>query len=273
MLKSNMTDLRSRKEKFKVEITLPSRGFVNRSAFPNGKITVYPWDSATDSWLMETMQTTPASQRETVLFKLMERLCNLNGCLLKDFVVGDVNAVLLVARSLQSENKVDYLATCPTCGTEEEDSIVIPDELQVIGAKDNAYTGTDKVTLPVCQDVVETRPLRIGDVMDILTRTPENKEIVADNLALQLLPVVSVNGTLPEKTEELLEWHNALAPKDLAQLEKAIEDSTPHFDQAIMQQCPNPACRRVFPFRMVLDADFFRTGRLGPARSQMAANL
>lgn len=258
-----MSDLRPRREKFQVRIPLPSGGFASRTAFPDGKIIVYPWDSSIDRWLLDAMQRAPHSKRDLVIFDLMSQLCNLNGCPLKDFILGDVNTVLLVARSLETENKLDYVAVCPSCGQEESDTIVVPDELGVIGEKGPTYSGTDTVVLPDCQDTVEIRPLRIGDLLDIKSRTPENKAAISDDLALQLMPIVSVNSTQADRMEELVTWHAALSPRDLTRLEAAIDEYTPHLSQVIKQQCENPACRREYEFNIKLDADFFRTGRLG----------
>jgi hypothetical protein len=264
MIKSNVTDKRSRQEKYKQVIPLPSGGFTNRSAFPDGKITVYPWDSLTDAWLTEASQRATETEQGHLLFKLLEKVCNLNGCPVTDFVLGDVNAVLLTSRSIQTENQVNYTATCPSCGHEEQDDVKIPDELEIVGAKGQDYKGTDKITLPTCLDVVELRPLRIGDVVTIATRTPENKKVVSDHVANLIAPIVTINDTQADRLEELVEWYLALPPKDAAFLESETDRLSPHLNQHLPHTCDR--CGKSFDFRLIIDAAFFLTGRLGAAR-------
>ena len=271
MLKSNVTDKRSRREKFKQSMPLPSGGFANRTAFPDGKITVYPWDSLTDAWLTEASQKASANESDQLLFQLLDKVCNLNGCPIAEFSVGDVNAVLMKARSIQNESQISYVATCPTCGNEEQDTISVPDELIVIGSKGPDYKGTDRITLPDSLDVVELRPLRVGDIMSIATRTPENKARISDHLASLIAPIVSINDTQPDRIEELAEWYLALPPKDAAFLETETDRLSPHLDQQIPQKCAK--CKNVYGYRLNLDGEFFRTGRLGAARRALEANL
>jgi predicted Zn-ribbon and HTH transcriptional regulator len=271
MLKTNVTDKRPRREKFKVQIKLPSGGFANRTAFPDGMITVYPWDSLIDAWLTEATQKAEASDRPLILYRLMEKVCNLNGCKLEDFVLGDVNAVLLTARSIQNSNTVEYVAVCNNCGAEETERVKVPDELALIGGKDQSYTGSDSFTLPECKDVVEVRPLCIRDEIAITTRTPENKKLVSDFIAHTIASVVSVNSTQPDRIEELVEWFMSLSPADAAFLEEQQDKLSPHLSQELPQKCEQ--CGNVFPFRLVLNEEFFRSGRIGATRRALAANL
>lgn len=270
-IKSNITDRRPRREKFKQEITLISGGYANRSAFPAGKITVYPWDTSIDAWLTEAANSATGTDRDRVLYDLMGRVCNLNGCKLEDFVVGDVNTVLMVARSIQNKNVIQYLAKCPKCGAEATDTIEVPGELLPVGQKAPDYNGLDKVTLDDDKEVVETRPLRIRDELAIVGRTAEDKARINNTIAHILAGIVSINSTQPDRIDEALEWYLSLSPHDAAQLEKHMEDSTPHLSQEFPQKCD--ACHHVYPYRLALDQEFFRSGRVGTAGKSLAANV
>ncbi len=270
-IKSNITDKRPRREKFKKVITLPSGGFANRTAFPEGKITVYPWDSLIDAWLTETAQKATSEERDKLLFTVLEKVCDLNGCPLNNFVLGDVNAVLMTARSIQNQSKVEYITICPDCGHEENESITVPDELELVGAKGPDYPGSDTVTLPGCGDVIELTPLRVGDQITITTRLPEAKAKISDHVALLIAPIVSINSTQPDRIEELYEWYMALPPDDAVFLEDRTDALSPHLNQEIPQRCER--CNLVYGFRLVLDREFFRSGRLGAARRALEANL
>ena len=271
MIKTNLTDKRPRRDKFSRKIKLISGGMANQTAFPGGEITVLPWDSSVDHWLIETSTSATGPARDRILYDLMGKLCVLGPCPLEEFVLGDVNTVLLVARSISEMNRIKYLTTCPACGHEEVDQITVPDELKPVGQKAIDYKGYDSVTLRESQDVVDIRPLRIKDTLSIVGRSPQSKAEVSDHLAHILAPIVNVGGSPPDRIQELLEWYNALHPADAAQIETFTDSITPHLSQELAQQCAS--CRHVYPHRLVLDQEFFRTGRMGTAGRALAADL
>lgn len=271
MIKTNISDRRPRREKFKREVVLLSGGCACPTAFPDGKIVVYPWDSTTDHWLTETASKATGHDRERLMFDLMARVCNLNGCALEDFILSEVNSVLLVSRAIQNQNKVAYVATCPKCNQEEDAEVLVPDDLQPVGAKTPAYKGVDTLTLTACTDVVEVRPLRIRDHLLIVTRTAEHKDRLDDRLASLLAGIVTVGGSQPDRIDELVEWYLALPPQDAVQLEAFLDNSTPHLSQDITHKCDK--CGNLWEHRLALDQDFFRSGRSGTPRRALAANL
>jgi DNA-directed RNA polymerase subunit M/transcription elongation factor TFIIS len=270
-IKSNITDRRSRREKYKKEITLISGGFAKPEAFPDGKITVYPWDSATDAWLTEAATKASGPERDRLLYDLMARVCNLNGCPLEDFVLGDVNAVLMTARSIANQNRIQYLTLCPKCGHEEVAEIQVPEELKPVAQKPTDYVGHDTVTLDESKEVVDVRPLRIRDEIMITGRSAQERERVSNHIAHIIAPVVTINSTQADRIEELMEWYESLPPHDSKQLEVFIEDSTPHLSQELPHKCEE--CGNLWAHRLVLDQEFFRSGRMGTAGRALAANL
>jgi hypothetical protein len=269
MIKSNVTDRRPRSEKFQRKIKLISGGYACPEAFPNGEIVVLPWDSDTDRWLTEASQT--SKHRDRLLFDLMARLCILGPCKLEEFVMGDVNTILLVSRAIAEMNKVQYLTICPACAEEEIDEITVPDELKPVGQKSIDYKGTDTVTLDESKDVVEVRPLRIKDNLEIAGRTPEAKALIDDHLAHIIAPIVSIGGGQPDRLDELVQWYRALHPHDAKQLQDFQDANTPHLSQEIAQECSR--CKHLYPFHLRLDTDFFRSGRVGTAGRALAADI
>lgn len=270
-IKSNITDRRPRSEKFRREIQLISGGYACPAAFPGGKITILPWDSSIDQWLSDSSNEATGAARDRILYDLLAKLCILGPCKLEDFVLGDVNTVLLVARSIANLNKIEYLTKCPACGQEEIDSIVVPDELKPVGQKSANYNGFDTITLPESKDVVAVRPLRIRDTLDVIGRTPEAKAKISDSQAMQIAPIVSINDTTPERIDELMEWHGWLHPLDVTALEQFQEDNTPHLSQELTQQCGK--CKAIYMHKLVIDQEFFRSGRMGTVGRALAANL
>ena len=270
-IKSNITDRRSRREKFKREITLVSGGFAKPDAFPGGSITVYPWDSSIDAWLTDAANKATGTDRDRLLYDLMAKVCNLNGCPLEDFVLGDVNTVLMTARSIANQSRIQYMTKCPKCGQEELDTVQVPEELQPLAQKAAGYKGLDVITLDESKEIVEVRPLRIRDELAIAGRGAPERERISSHIAHIIAPVVTINATQADRIEELLEWYESLSPHDSQQLENFIEASTPHLNQELPQKCDS--CGNLWTHRLVLDQEFFRTGRMGTAGRALAANL
>lgn len=271
MIKSNVTDKRPRREKFKREIKLISNGCAHPTAFPGGKITIYPWDSAIDAWLNEAAAKATGTATDRLLYDLMAKVCNLNGCPLEDFIVGDVNTVLMVARSVQTNCAISYLTVCDKCGNEMVDEITVPEELKPVGQKKDDYQGFDTVVLKDSTDTVDVRPLRIRDELAILGRTPEDQLRVSNHLAHCIAPVVGVNQTQAERLEELVEWYEALSPADAKQLQDFVEANTPHLSQELVQNCDR--CGHTYPHRLILNQDFFRSGSFGAAGRALAKDI
>src|SRR5271157_5163859 len=146
---SKLKSLQPRRMQFQKRVKLLSGGYIKPDAFPNGEITVFPWDMNVDDWLAERIR---KGVRDTVLFDLCAHLCDLNGCPLDSFIVGDVNTVLLVARAIRYDSVVQYEAVCPKCQHTTTESIRVPDELGRVGEKTLEYPGFDTITLSDCGD-------------------------------------------------------------------------------------------------------------------------
>lgn len=258
MINSKMTDLRPRAVKYSRQVRLVSGGYTNRAAFPNGMITVYPWDSEVDNWLVEEANKTTPTEEATVLYRAVERLCNLNGCPLEDFPVGDVFTVLLVARSIQHECTIQYQPVCPHCRFEHLTKLKVPDDLEQLGRKADDYAGTDKITLPVCGDVVTLRPLVVGDMFKILGRDETARTAISNSLAQTLSHIVSINDSTADTAKELMTWYYALPPKDCAFLVEQEGELTPQLNMVQYHECDR--CKKKFEHELQIDRNFFRTG-------------
>ena len=251
-LKSNLPSLTPAREKFKRDVKLLSGGFSAPDAFPDGMITVYPWDSNVDDWLMERSK---GGRKDQILFDLLPKICNLNGCDIKKFVVGDINTVLLVARSIPKDNKLILNLKCPKCNHSFTETLPLPDGLEKVGEKPAGYNGVDVITLPDCKDIVEVRPLLVEDEMAIMSRS--DKKNITDRQAHLISAIKSINATTGD-VAELYAWLMAIHPKDLAFLESQIDLFTPHLGMTVNIQCP--ACGHEFVHTLQLDAEFFRSG-------------
>lgn len=254
-----MTSLVPRRQAFKKEIQLLSHGFSAPEAWPDGKLTVYPWDTEIDDYLMEQVRS--GADRENSLYSMVEKLADLKGANIDQFVVGEVNAVLLIARSIRHDSILEYQSKCPFCNATDNERITVPDELERIGEKPPGYPGYDTLTLPVCQDSVQVRPLLIKDEKIITGRDREARARIPDSVCRLLIGIVTVGGGVPDTLEELHKWYLALHPQDAEYLEAQTDALTPHLNTRIAHQCLK--CKSKFFHTLTFDQDFFRSGSAG----------
>lgn len=252
-IKTNMKSLIPRRQAFKREITLLSHGFSNPTAWPGGKITVYPWDSEIDEYLIETARKT---SRQQLVFGLLAKLCDLNGSKVDDFVADEVQTVLLVARALSMEGLVRYTSQCPFCAKKKIEQIKVPAELERVGEKPDDYPGYDDITLPECKDAVRIRPLLVKDEKIIEDRSVEQKALISDTRLRLLLPIVTINDSKPDKIDELVAYFKALHPRDAKFIEDEEKRLSPHLNTNIPHICDD--CGKEFKHLLSFDQDFFR---------------
>ena len=254
-IKTNMTSLVPRREHYKKTITLMSHGYSNPQAWPDGQLTVFPWDSDMDAYLLEASR---QDNGAAVLFDLLQRCSNLNGGAVDDFVADEVNSVLLVSRALAADNIINYQSRCPICGTKRQEKIRVPDELEKVAEKTAAYPGFDEITLPVCKDIVCITPLLVRHERLLAARPPEEKMKVNDVELRHMLHVVTINATRPDTVEELTVWYRALHPSDMRYLAEQEKELSPHLNTLLPHRCENAQCRMEFSHMLTFDQDFFR---------------
>jgi hypothetical protein len=238
---------------YKREITLISGGYTNPTAWPGGKITVYPWDNEMDNWVVENAR---RMSKEELVFGMLSRCCNLNGAKIDEFVADEMNLVLLVSRARLSNDIIEYTATCPFCGTKKEEKATIPDELEPIGTKTADYPGFDEIELPIIKDKLKVRPLTVKDERAIVTRSETDKKLTPDTTLRTLQRIVSINESRPDNLEELASYYRALCPKDAKFLETESRRLSPHLNTAIPHKCDE--CLKEFDHPLDFSAQFFR---------------
>lgn len=254
-IKTNLQSRVPRRQQYKREITLLSHGYTNPTAWPDGKITVYPWDNSIDQWLIENIR---KMSKPELVFGLLRNCCDLNGGNIDDFVADEINVVLLVSRALSTDSVVVYTSVCPHCGFKKEETLKVPDELEKVGEKTSDYKGFDAVTLPVVGDVVTLRPLLVRDEKLIINRQDDARKAVPDSELRTLMRINTINESKPDTLEELVIWFRALHAKDAKFLEDMGRDLTPHLNTLVPHVCDAPECGRKFTFPLNFDQEFFR---------------
>lgn len=252
-IKTNMKSLQPRKQAYKREVTLLSKGFSNPQAWPEGKITVYPWDSDVDAYLLEQSK----GGEGNLLYGILEKVCSLNGASVDQFVFSEINSILLLSRAIQFDGVIEYESICPFCKATDREVIQIPHELAPVGEKAVGYKGTDNITLPECNDVVTLRPLLVRDHKKIEERTKDSDWAKFSERHLQIyLGIVAVNDGQPDTIEEVAQWYAALSPADARFLEEQQVLLSPRLDNRIPHKCKK--CERKFFHTLSFDQEFFR---------------
>lgn len=266
---TRMKSMEPRRTQYARVITLVSGGYIKPDSFPGGQIRVYPWDSEVDDWLAKRAK---KGDPEGLLFDLCAHVCDLGSCPLDLFVVGDVNTILLVSRSLRyPDSTVEYACTCPVCGYATTEEIKVPDELSPVGQKTVDYPGSDLITLPECRDEVAIRPLQVKDERMISGRDDTLKKLASDRLMHILVPIKEINGGTPDAWEHVLRWYNALPPGDAAFLEAQQNLLYPHLDTNLPHVCDK--CGRHFMHPLDLSTEFFRPSVRTGRNPTMAADV
>lgn len=269
-IKTHMTSLQPRRQQHKKQITLMSHGYSNPTAWPDGALTVFPWDSEMDNLLLEASRTeNPA----LMLYDLLAKCCNLNGGKVDDFVADEVNAVLLVSRALASDNTISYQARCAHCGNRTSEKVRVPDELEKVAEKSKDYPGFDTITLPACTDVVAITPLLVRHERLLTDRPAEDRARVNDLELRHILPVVTINDSRPETLDELAVWYRALPPGDVRFLVEQERALSPHLNTLLPHTCEKPGCRQEFFHMLTFDNDFFRPTKPAGSGGPLPANL
>lgn len=252
-IKTNLTSLEPSRDRLKRSIKLISGGYYAKDKLPGGQLTVYPWDTSVDAWMMEQFRHGP---RPTILWEVVAKLCQLNGLPVEEMTVGDAYTVLLVARAVRSKSVLQYVSKCPSCGDTQTERIAVPDDLEKVAEKQPNYPGYDEITLPESKDTVRIRPLFVKDSVSIAERSPEQKKEIPEALASTLCCIVSVGGGTPDGYSELATWYAALDPADVVFLEKEQARLSPRLNQAIKHRCGE--CKAEFTHTINFDQEFFR---------------
>lgn len=265
---TKMKNLTPARERLKQSFRLPSGGYACRSAFPDGCVVVYPWEPELDSWVVDQRWGTDAKFYQA----LLPKICELGGCPVERFVFGDVVSVALFSRAIANDGKFQYVAECPSCKFQHHDTMVVPDELRLVGSKDLDYTGYDEILLPICEDTLKIRPLLLGDATWSGPDRSDRLRKFSSQLINAVIPIVEINGYKTDPpTPELFDYWAALDPRDKEFITKMEEDLYPHHDTRVEFECDRDGCGLKFFVPLVFDRDFFRAGLVGISQGAMEA--
>jgi hypothetical protein len=255
-IKTSLTDLTPASQRFKQDIILPSGGFSNPTAFPGGKITVYPWDIGTSEWMVSA----PKTNELTYMVKLVARLTHLPSDTVKTMVASELPLIVMVSRALTfADNRIEYSATCPYCrAVQNKVSLQIPNSLEKVSVKAEGYV-SDTITLPVTKDVVALRATTVAEQESAQNRSERYQKVLGNVEAFALAAVRTVGEGSPDNQDQLVQWYRALPPADSEFLVTEVARLNPGVSTSIKHACDNPSCGREFVHELSLNTEFFRS--------------
>ena len=251
-INTRLPDLSPARDRFKTTITLPSSGYVDTKAFPNGVLTVYPWTADLDEWVIKRHGSN--ASKNTMLHDVFPKLCDLNGCPPDKFLLSEATLVWLVSRSIRSHQKAAFQTACPECGVKTELTVTIPDDLERTGEKPADYAGYEAVTLQDSTDTVQLSPLSVGKSRAALDRPAGS--IYADSVSMLAAMIHTVNGGRPDSMSEACQYVTALSPYDHGTLSKFAQDLNPGVSTRLEIECD--ACKHNYQHAIQFTDSFFR---------------
>ena len=260
--------MQPRREAYKRSIPLISGGYYAKAAFPDGLITVYPWDSRTDEWFLEKLRKT-SEERDYAILEVAEKVSALKGLKYGQLLESDAEEIVMVSRAMSTGLQVIFEAECPACNANNKNEIKIPDGLTKVSEKKPDFNGIETITLPENLDVIEFKHLNIADLIKVNQRSDDSKKEVPTKLALGATCLLSVNGNgtvddkgardgAPTSLQDAIVYLEALSPVDIEYFYQQRVELYPHLDRKVVVECDK--CGHRFDYVLRLTTDFFRRG-------------
>jgi hypothetical protein len=238
--------------------TLPSHGFPYPDAFPEGRITVYPYNSEVEQTIAdEGIVPQERINKAVKCIAAFPEVFNTD-----DLLVGDQYYVFAASRSMSGDAQYKFKTQCSSCGKQEEHEFTLPNGLPI---KEYPATFKEPLTfdLPDLKDTIGIRFLRVRDEKQIRLFCKTRKQVHNEQGDITITArlashIASVNDGQPDNLDEAYEYVKGLAGADFIKLRTEIQKSQPGLMQLLRVQCPHSDCNTVYTTVFPINADFFR---------------
>jgi hypothetical protein len=234
-------------------IELPSKGvfYPEHSPLRSGTIDLYLMTAK-----HEDILTSPnLIQKGVVLDRLIDALIATKGVKASDLLIGDLNAVMVAARILGYGKDYEVSLSCPSCGTEVEQSVNLS-ELDMENQPNDGSSSTFKIMLPISKAEVTLKLLTRGDELNIEKEIKSLKKINADidtDATTRLKYMIeAVNGDKSKTT--IWSFVDNLLVRDARYLREQYRSMVPDVNFNIVVDCNCGAGKTT---RLPIGADFF----------------
>lgn len=234
-------------------IDLPSQGKLYPEGHPlrSGQVDVKYMTAREE----DILTSTNLIQKGIVLDKLMESLIVTPGVKPDDFVVGDLNAVLVAARVLAYGKEYPIEVICGSCATKFKHTVDLA-KLDMVIPTEVAVNGEYSATLPTGV-VVTFKLLTRGDEREIKVEADAikkiNPTIEGDSTIRLRYMITSVNGNRDKKI--IREFSEAMIIRDVRALREAIRKVSPDVNFDLELTCVS--CSNEIKVRMAFGPNFF----------------
>lgn len=242
--------------KWQKQIRLLSGGYTNPKVFPDGMVSIRPWDMLMDEWALKHQN----MEQTAFMIEAVRRLIDVPPDFdLKTMLYGDMSTIILVGRGLRMNSIYPLAPVCPQCKRKHDEiNIRVPEDLRRIGEKPPGYPGYDDIVLPESRDPVQIRPLTVGDVLAIEGRDKNAKMAISTDTAMCIWGILSIGGHeyKPSSIDEVNAWFKSLGPTDSTALFVAMDDLDPHLSSNMDFVCDG--CSYEYSVALTFDNNFFR---------------
>lgn len=249
---------RSKKEferKYAFWTWCPSQGHLYDGRFPGGEVVLSPMTTSEEKILQQS-----GKDRMEIIDTLVQR------CLVKcpvpyeELLIPDMFYLLLVIRNITYGSFYKFRLECPRCSLEYQHSLTIPDGLKLRCLTDEDEGEPWEVVLPMSEDRISFRLLRLKDETDIRrwTRQAYQRSVqVGDPGYTYRLAkhVVAINGNEMDAVKRL-DYVESMIGGDSNALRQAIDKHDFGVRLTLDSECPG--CAHASQMRLPFDRKFFR---------------
>ncbi len=194
-------------------------------------------------------------QKGVVLDRLIDALIATKGVKSADLFLGDLNAVMVAARILGYGKDYDVTLSCPSCGSEVEQSVNLA-ELEMENVPEEGSLAQFKVILPLSKAEVTLKLLTRGNELEIDKEIKSlrkiSSEIDAEATTRLKHMIVAVNGDTSQKV--IWNFVDNLLVRDARFLREQYRNSIPDVNFNIPVEC---SCGTSQTVRLPIGTNFF----------------
>lgn len=243
------------KRPYPFAIWLPSQGNLYDGKFPDGEMIISPMTTQEEQLL-----NSKKSDRITVLNQLIKNCIVDCPVRFEDLLVSDSFYILLCIRNVSFGSDYSFNLTCPKCNTKFRKEVLVPNSLKIIALTPEDDNEPYEVTLPLSEDKITFRLLRIKDESEIrrYSQSQYSRSVTPGDpsycyrLAMYLQ---TVNGEKLDAVRKL-EYIENLIAKDSLVLRNNIDKREFGAELDISFDCPS--CGFSDSSTMPFDREFFR---------------
>lgn len=237
---------------YAIEVTLPSKGKFYDGKIPEGKVRLRPITVEEEKLFLAT------GRRSDIADRVLARCIESPLIILSDMLMTDKFYLLLTLRALSYGQDYAFKLVCPSCSTEFNHTLRLPEGLKLKVADDTDIEPFE-VKLPLSGKTLQLRHLRGYDETEIdnyLKQLPNVNTADGDPAYAFRLSrfIVSIDNDVLD-TLQKLQFCETMLGRDSLAMRNAIQTHETGPDLTLEVNCPS--CRRSIRSSLPMTNEFF----------------